>query len=159
MRHLENTDPINTTAIAFVPMREKYDCMTCVTAMLLGIRYEDVVAAFGGNIDPSKGMREESQRLYWAYERLIQKHNRGALNYLEIPELKRGRRYWVSVRIDDPTNPLSKDMTHTVVVDEAGRVFDPNPQYGKFNSFAEWSAAMTLRHEVDFVQEIYEYSL
>jgi hypothetical protein len=128
--------------------------------MLLGIDYEDVVHAFGGNIDPTKGMREESQRIYWAYERIIQKHNRGALNYMDIPtQLEEGRRYWVSVSIDDPTNPLSKEMTHSIVVDEQGRVLDPNSQYGEFRSYLEWSAAMTLRHKIDFVQEIYEYSL
>jgi hypothetical protein len=61
--------------------------------MLLGIKYEEVEAAFGGNIDPSKGKADESQRLYWAFERLIQKHHRGALNYLEMPPLREGRRY------------------------------------------------------------------
>ena len=96
--------------------------------MLLGIKYEDVEAAFGGNIDPSKGKAEESQRVYWAFERLIQKHHRGALHYLEIPTIGKGRRNWMSVHIEDPTNPLSKDMSLSIVVDEARRVFDPNPQ-------------------------------
>jgi hypothetical protein len=159
MRHLEDTSPAKTTPVVYVPMRGKYDCMTCVTAMLLGISYEEVETAFGGNIDPSKNKQEESQRLYWAYEKLIQKHNRGALNHLDAPELKEGRRYWVSTSIDDPANPLSKEMSHTILVDESGKVFDPNPQYGVFKSYAEWSAAMTLPHEIDFVQELYEYSL
>jgi len=61
--------------------------------MLLGIKYEEVEVAFGGNIDSSKGKADESQRLYWAFERLIQKHHRGALNYLEMPLLREGRRY------------------------------------------------------------------
>lgn len=116
--------------IIYVPIREKYDCMTCVTAMLLGLEYGDVVQAFGGNIDPSKDHKEEGQRLYWAFERLILKHRFGALNHLDMPPLKNGRRYWISVSIDDPTQPLSKEMTHSIAIDEAGRVFDPNPQYG-----------------------------
>jgi hypothetical protein len=61
------------------------------------------------------------------------------------------------VSIDDPTNPLSKEMSHTIMMGESGKVFDPNPQYGVFESFAEWSAAMTLPHEIEFVQELYEY--
>jgi hypothetical protein len=140
-------------------MREKYDCMTCVTAMLLGLKYEEVVAAFGGNIDPSKDHREEGQRLYWAFERLLLKLQRGALNHLDMPPLKQGRRYWITVRIDDPTQPLSKEMTHSIVVDEAGKVFDPNPQYGQFKSIAEWQAAMSLPHQLESASEIFEYSL
>jgi hypothetical protein len=159
MRQLIEVNSTNLAAINFVPMRGPYDCLTCVTAMLLDIKYEDVETAFGGNIDPSKGRAEEGQRLYWAFERLIQKHNRGALNYLEMPPLRKGRRYWISVRIDDPTNPLSKDMSHSIVVDEEGRVFDPNPQYGQFKSLGEWRAAMSLPHELESAAEIYEYSL
>jgi len=32
MRHLEDTSPDKTTPVVYVPMRGKYDCMTCVTA-------------------------------------------------------------------------------------------------------------------------------
>lgn len=159
MRQLTDINSMNSTGIALVPMRGPYDCLTCVAAMLLGIKYEEVEAAFGGNIDPSKGKGDESQRLYWAFERLIQKHHRGALNYLEMPPLREGRRYWISVHIEDPTNPLSKDMSHSIVVDEAGKVFDPNPQYGQFQSLKEWRAAMSLPHELQFAAEIFEYSL
>ena len=65
-----------------VPIRGKYDCMTCVTAMLLGINYEDVEGAFGGNLDPSKDRAEESCRLQNGFETLLQQHHRSALHYL-----------------------------------------------------------------------------
>jgi hypothetical protein len=159
MRRLVNINQGRAQAIMFVPMREKYDCMTCVTAMLLGMKYEDVVAAFGGNIDPTKDHQAEGQRLYWAFERLLLKCQLGAINHLDMPPLKDGRRYWITVRIDDPTNPLSKEMSHSIVVDEAGKVFDPNPQYGPFKSLAEWRAAMSLPHTLESASEIFEYSL
>jgi hypothetical protein len=159
VRRLADVNILISPEIVLVPMRGLYDCFTCVTAMLLNITYEDVVAAFGGNIDPSKGKAEECQRIYWAFETLIQKHHHGALHYLELPAIGAGRRYWISVHIDDPTNPLSNEMSHSIVVDEAGRVFDPNPRYGKFKSLAEWQAAMSLPHKIEFAAEIYEYTL
>jgi hypothetical protein len=158
MRHLVNINPGGAPEIVYVPMREKYDCMTCVTAMLLGLKYEDVVAAFGGNIDPSKDHKEEAQRLYWEFEKLILKLQYGALNHLDMPVLKKGRRYWVRIIIDDPTQPLSREMGHGVVIDEGGRVFDPNPQYGQFKSFEGWQAAMSLPHKLDCATEIFKYS-
>jgi hypothetical protein len=76
-----------------------------------------------------------------------------------VPPITEGRRYWVGVRINDPTNELSQRMSHSIVVDEFGRVFDPNPQYGIFGSLREWQAAMTLPHEIDHATEIFEYTL
>lgn len=159
MRHLADKNPMNSAAIALVRMRGKYDCLTCVTAMLLGIKYEDVEKAFGGNIDPSKDRAEETQRMSNAFETLIQQYRRGVLHVSGIQPIRSGRRYWVAIRINDPTNPLSGSMTHSIVVDENGRVFDPNPQYGEFKSLADWHAAMTLPHEVAFASEMFEYSL
>jgi hypothetical protein len=159
MRRLVDISSENPTPIVLVPMREKYDCMTCVTAMLLGIKYEDVEQAFGGNIDPSTGKEEESRRLAWAFETLIQKHNRCALHLIDMPPLKKGRRYWITVHIEDPTNKLSEIMGHSIVIDEAGRVFDPNPQYGEFDSLAEWQVAMSLPHQLESATEIFEPSL
>lgn len=159
MRHLADMSPMNSPTVVLVPMRGKYDCLTCVTAMLLGIKYEDVEKPFGGNIDPSKDRAEETQRLWNAFEMLIQQYHRGVLHVSAVPPIKVGRRYWVAVRIYDPANPLSEIMTHSIVVDETGRVFDPNPQYGEFKSLADWHAAMTLAHEVDFASEMFEYSL
>jgi len=126
--------------------------------MLLGISYEDVEAAFGGNIDPSKDHWAEGQRLYNGFEKLLLKLQRGALNHLEMPPLKDGRRYWIRILIDDPTNPLSKEMGHGIVVDEMGRVFDPNPQYGEFKSLAAWQAAVSLPHVLESASEIFGYS-
>jgi hypothetical protein len=159
MRQLLNINPASSPAIVYVPMREEYDCMTCVTAMLLGLKYEDVVAAFGGNIDPSKDHKEEGQRLYWAFERLILKLHLGALNHLDMPPLKKGRRYWIRVTIDDPTQPLCTEMGHGIVLDEVGRVFDPNPQYGQFKSLLAWQAAMSLPHTLESASEIFKYTL
>jgi hypothetical protein len=159
MRHLAARNPRSSEAIVLVPMRGKYDCLTCVTAMLLGIKYEEVEMAFGGNIDPSKDRVEESQRLYNAFELLIQRNNRGVLHVQDVPPIVEGRRYWVGVRIDDPTNPLSQSMTHSIVIDEAGTVFDPNPEYGEFKSLKDWRTAMTLPHELSFASEMFEFSL
>jgi hypothetical protein len=52
MRYLADINRGKTPPIVYVPMREEHDCMTCVAAMLLGVSYEEVEAAFGGNIDP-----------------------------------------------------------------------------------------------------------
>jgi len=39
-------------------------------------------------------------------------------------------------------------MSHSIVVDEFGKVFDPTPEYGEFKSLKDWRAAMTLPHEL-----------
>jgi hypothetical protein len=127
--------------------------------MLLGITYEEVQRAFGGNLDTSKDRKEEEERLARAFEMLLQSHNRGALYLEDIPPITEGRRYWVAVRIDDINNPLSEEMTHSIAIDEFGRVFDPNPEYGEFVSLAAWNAAMILPHKIEFATEIFEYCL
>jgi hypothetical protein len=159
MRYLAARNPRKSAPIVLVPMHGKYDCLTCVTAMLLGIRYEDVENAFGGNIDPSKDRAEESQRLYTAFRTLIERHHRAILEISAMIPIMEGPRYWVTVRINDPTNPLSQIMTHSIVVDEIGRVFDPNPQYGQFQSLTDWHNAMSLPHELESATEMFEYSL
>ncbi len=150
--------------VTLVTMREPTDCLTCVTAMLLGLAYEEVQSAFGGNIDASKAENEEfrsqeAARLWAAFAALLAKHNCGTLNLANAPPIVQGRRYWVGVRIDDPSNSLSQTMTHSIVVDESGKVFDPNPQYGEFKSLDEWSAAMTLPHRIDHATEVFEYGI
>jgi hypothetical protein len=157
MRYLADGSNLQSKPITLVPMRGKWDCLTCVSAMLLGLRYEDVEQAFGGNIDPSKGQEEESSRVQGAFLSLIERHNVGALQVSTDPPTALGRRYWVTVKVDDPATPLSQSMTHSIAIDEAGRVFDPNPDCGEFGSLNDWSAAMTLRHELASVVEIFEY--
>jgi hypothetical protein len=159
MRWLAARNPKYSTPITLVPMRGKFDCMTCVTAMLLGIEYKDVEYAFGGNLDPARGPEQESQRLHQAFFTLLEKHHRGVIQLATMPTIVEGRRYWVGVRIDDPSNPLSQTMGHSIVVDEFGKVFDPNPQYGEFKSLKDWRAAMTLPHELDHATEVFEYTL
>jgi hypothetical protein len=148
--------------ITLVTMREQTDCLTCVTAMLLSITYEDVKSAFGGNIDPSKGKDEasrfqESARLREAFLTLLGEHNCGILQLVIMPPIIRGRRYWVSVHIDDPSTALTQTMSHSIVVDESGKVFDPNPQYGEFRSLDEWQAAITWPHQIEHATEIFEF--
>jgi len=126
--------------------------------MLLGISYDEVEKAFGGNIDPSKSKEQEANRVYVSLRALLEGHNCGILELFAVPTIVEGRRYWVSIRINDATNPFSEIMTHSIVVDEGGRVFDPNPQYGEFNSLEEWGAAMILPHQVESVTEIFRYS-
>jgi hypothetical protein len=160
MRYLAARKPKHSRPITLVSMRGKFDCMTCAAAMLFGISYEEVENAFGGNIDPAKGKNEESQRLQQAFFELLEKHRCSVIQLANAkPTVVEGRRYWVGVRIDDPSNPLSQSMGHSIVVDEFGRVFDPNPQYGEFKSVKEWQAAMTLTHEMVHATEVFEYTL
>jgi hypothetical protein len=159
MRYLAARNPKHSPQISLVPMRGKYDCMTCVTAMLLGIKYEDAEQAFGGNLDPAKGQQEEGTRLQQAFFMLLEKHGRSVIQLAAPPRIVEGRRYWVGVQIHDPDNPLSQNMDHSVVVDEFGRVFDPNPQYGTFQSLKKWQAAITLPHELQHATELFEYAL
>jgi hypothetical protein len=159
MRNLAARNPAKSKAVRLVSMREKYDCLTCITAMLLGIEYDEVKEAFGQNIDPDADPLEESNRLQNASAMLFEKHHCGQLHLSFLPPITEGRRYWVAVRIDDPSNPHSATMTHSIVINEVGRVFDPNPEYGEFESYEKWSAAMTLPHQLEFAVEVYEYSL
>jgi hypothetical protein len=64
----------------------------------------------------------------------------------------------MSVQIREPGNALSEVMSHSIALDEFGRVFDPNPQYGKFNSLREWQAAVPHPHEILFATEVFQYS-
>jgi hypothetical protein len=139
-------------------MRGKYDCLTCVTAMLLDIGYEEVEKAFGGNFDPTKDIKEESRRVHLGLRMLLMKYHRGAIEFDEMPQITEGRRYWVQVQIHDSSNPLSETVSHSIVVDEFGKAFDPNPQYGEFSSLKEWRAALTLSHALKYATEIFEFS-
>ena len=110
-----------------VMMREQTDCLTCVTAMLLGITYEDVKSAFGGNIDPSKGQDEasrfqESARLQEAFLTLLGEHNCGILQLVIMPPIIRGRRYWVSVHIDDASRCAAYSCTIKLAYDFVQRL-------------------------------------
>jgi hypothetical protein len=127
--------------------------------MLLGITYEEVQRVFGGNLDISKDINEELGRIERGFKALLQSHNCGELPLKVTPPIREGRRYWVGIRIDDISNPLPTEMTHSIAIDEFGRVFDPNPEYGEFNSFDTWSAAMTLPHKIESATEIFEYCL
>ncbi len=144
-------------------MRSKYDCMTCVSAMLFGVEYEEVERAFGGNLDPSKGSdeslrKEESARLWRGFFALLEKYHRGLVEFAQMPIVE-GRRYYVEARIHDPSNPVSEAMGHSIAVDEFGKVFDPNPEYGEFKSLKEWRAAMSFPYELRCAKEIFEYSV
>lgn len=159
MRYLAARNPKHSPPITIVRMRGKYDCLTCVTAMLLGIKYEDVDQAFGGSPDPAKDRKEETRRQNQALRTLLEKHGRGAIQLSAVPPIVEGRRYWVGVYIRDAGNPLSETMTHSVVVDEFGKVFDPNPQYETFQSLKQWRAAITHPHELEHATEVFEYVL
>jgi hypothetical protein len=159
MRSLAARNPHKQKPVALVTMREKYDCLTCVTAMLLGIEYEEVKEAFGANIDPDADRTEEGNRLRNAQALLFERYRFEQLHLSFLPPIRGGRRYWLGVRIEDPSDPHSATMTHSVVVDECGRVFDPNPEYGEFPSIEKWSNAMSLKHQIEFAVEVFEYSL
>ena len=156
MRYLAARNPKHSPRIELVPMRTRYDCLTCVTAMLLGIGYDEVEGAFGGNFDPTKDMKEESRRVYSGLRMLLMKYHRGTIEFDEMPQITEGRRYWV--QIHDSSNPLSESVSHSVVVDEFGKAFDPNPQYGEFSSLKAWREALTLSHSLKYATEIFEFS-
>jgi hypothetical protein len=103
-------------------------------------------------------MKEESGRVYLGLRMLLMKYHRGTIEFDEMPQITEGRRYWVQVQIHDPSNPLSETVSHSVVVDEFGKAFDPNPQYGEFSSLKEWRAALTLSHTLKYATEIFEFS-
>ncbi len=159
MRYLAAKNPKHSPPITLVPMRGRYDCLTCAAAMLLGIKYEDVDQAFGGSPDPAKDRKAETRRQNQALRMLLEKHGRGAIQLSAVPPIVEGRRYYVGVHIHDPGNPPSQTITHTVVVDEFGKVFDPNPQYGTFPSLKQWQAAITHPHELEHATEVFEYVL
>jgi len=132
--------------------------------MLLGLGYEEVEQALGGGVDLSKlnddTLRKiESERLWQLFFALLEKHHRGVVEFSTMPPIVEGRRYWVEVQICDRDNPLSRDVSHSIAVDESGRVFDPNPEYREFKSLKEWRAALSLPHELLRAKEIFEYSV
>jgi hypothetical protein len=159
MRYLAARNPRESRPITLVSMREDTDCLTCVTAMLLGITYEEVERAFGGNIDPTRESGSEENRLYRAFRVLLERHRFGIIETEEFPPITEGRRYWLGVQIREPGNALSDIMSHSIVLNEFGRVFDPNPQYGEFNSLSNWKAAVPHPHQVLFATEVFEYTL
>jgi hypothetical protein len=100
--------------------------MTCVSAMLLGLKYEEVELAFGGNLDPSKvndesSRKKESARLWRGVFELLETHHRGMVEFSEMTAIAEGRRYWVEVQIHDPSNPLSETVGHSIAIDEFGK--------------------------------------
>ena len=159
MRYLAAKNSNHSPPITLVTMRGPNDCLTCVVAMLLGLPYEHVERAFGGNIDPSRDQEQETQRIRNGMEMLIHAHNRAFLLRPESSPITVGRRYWVNVRIHERDNALSEVMGHSIVVDEYGKVFDPNPEYGEFPSLEAWSAAVPWTHEIEYQNEMFEYSL
>jgi len=131
--------------------------------MLFGIEYEEVEQAFGGNLDPSKTRdeslrKEESARIWRGFFVLLEKYHRGVIEFAQMPIVE-GRRYYVEARIHDPSNPLSGAIGHSIVIDEFGKVFDPNPEYGEFESLKKRRAAVSLPHELRCAKEIFEYSV
>lgn len=159
MRYLAARNPKQSIPITLIPMRGKTDCLTCVIAMLLGLKYEEVEQTFGGSLDPTKVPDEEAARLQRACYVLCEKYKRGLLHLSFVPHITEGRRYWVAVQINDPSNSFPQSLSHSIVVDEFGRVFDPNPQYGKLKSLKDWQVAMTLPHQLHHATEVFEYSV
>ena len=86
-------------------MRGEFDCLTCVTAMLLAIKYEEVEQAFSGNLDPARGQEKESLRLGRASSTLLENYHHGVIHLTAMTPIVEGRRYWIGVRIDDASNP------------------------------------------------------
>lgn len=159
MRYLAARNPKNSRPITYVPMREKYDCLTCVAAMAFNITYEQARDGLGGNLNPNLPKDEETARIQNGFYALMEQCGCSVLHHINPVEPVLGRRYWVSVQIDDPSNALTQIMGHSIVIDEAGRVLDPNPQYGVSRSYSDWSAAMTLSHSIAFVSEFFEFTL
>ncbi len=78
--------------------------------MLLGIEYEEVEQAFGGNLNPSKVSdgtlrKEESTRLWRGFFTLLEKYHRGMIEFAQMPIVE-GRRYYVEAQIQDPRTKI-----------------------------------------------------
>src|SRR5215469_4072832 len=130
----------NSKPVQWVSMRHEADCWIAASAMSAGVSYEEAEEVFGSGADYSAqllGERDEpsERRLTKMFLFLHQWAFFGDHGYYALflpgidPPLKPGRRYLLSASTAEPGRPW---MAHTIV-DEAGKLFDPDPNYNPSN--------------------------
>jgi hypothetical protein len=123
--------------VGWVAMRHQADCWIAACAMAVGVTYEEAEEYFGPGEEYSSRLLDSDDP-----------HQRFAMNWMNMlsqtafftsqgyyplflceinPKVELGRRYLLASRADDPQHP---SMAHTFVVDESGKLFDPDPQFG-----------------------------
>ena|ERR1017187_10364006 len=144
MRRVTSSKP---EPIKWISMKDEADCWIAACAMVANVAYKEAEKAFGpgadysatvmkGDYSASLSSGDETRRiikmaLFVQQFAFFSDHDCYALLIPELnPKLKRGRRYLLSTSSCDPRDP---HMAHTIVVDEAGKVFDPEPQYDSKN--------------------------
>jgi hypothetical protein len=108
--------------------------------MAIGVSYEESERVFGPGEDYSALLAEKCDsaavriaRMHILFERyvLFSEYGFYALTIPTVnPVLRQGRRYLLSAAAPEPERPW---MAHAIVVDESGKVFDPDPQYDPSN--------------------------
>lgn len=154
MRRLANCK--NFEPIQWVSMRHEADCWIPACAMAAGASYEDAEEVFGSGAEYSKQVLETSTarnaadptvadeakhahrvyKLFLTFKQWIFFVERGFYPLLipdQNPVLKLGRRYLLSASSCDPNDP---NMSHVIVVDETGKVFDPEPTFTLDGNYA-----------------------
>jgi hypothetical protein len=135
--------------ITWISMRHEADCWIAACAMAANTSYEDAETALGAGADYSAELLNRSNALqstppesrnFFRIFNMVREYRQLAFFvdrgfYLLVmpeinPTLKRGRRYLLSASSCDPKDPT---MGHVVVVDEAGRLFDPEPKFTRDN--------------------------
>jgi hypothetical protein len=129
--------------VQWIAMKHEADCWIAACAMAAGVPYEEAESAFGTGADYSAALLAEKDdddadirrvtRMFMFLKLYAFFADLGyyALLMPEVnPVLKGGSRYLLSAKSYDPQRPW---MAHSIVVNEAGRVFDPDPKYDPSN--------------------------
>jgi hypothetical protein len=130
-------DAARLEPVKWIAMKHEADCWIAACAMAAGTSYETAEESFGSGADYSAAVLGEKDEaddrriarmfLFLQQFAFFADHGYYPLLIPEVnPVLKHGRRYLLSAKSYDPQRSW---MAHTIVVDEAGRVLDPDPKY------------------------------
>jgi hypothetical protein len=114
-------------------MRHEADCWIAACAMAIGVPYETIEEYFGSGAEYSAKTLEsddKAMRMMYNHARMFAQilmfidHGCYPLLLTDVnPEFQQGRRYLLSGKSADPQHPY---MAHTFVVEETGKIFDPD---------------------------------
>jgi hypothetical protein len=133
----------NFKPIEWIAMRYEADCWLAACAMAAGASYEDAEEFFGSGAEYSDntlfdGDTPEKRRVANAIRvfylgGFFTSHGCYPLYIPEMnPVLKPKRRYLLSSK-SPGHDPQRSWMSHSIVLDESGKVFDPDPKYDAAN--------------------------
>jgi hypothetical protein len=132
----ELADAQGSKAIEWVAMRHEADCWIATCAMVAGVAYEVVEQYFGPGADYSQEILESEDPEVRRAANLFRfssqldffiDHGCYPVFLPQVdPPLKPGRRYMLGCKSCDPQRSW---MAHAIVVDETGKVFDPDPKF------------------------------